>query len=644
MTRAVDSWDALNQQHLVAELNVLRAALEAHLAGAAPTELAPVAGPQLDTPPAAEQLARAFRLSPFERSLLVACAGTEMDASFAALCARAQGLTGRATPTFSLALAALPGAHWSALAPGAPLRHWQLIEAAPGDSVVYGPLRISERVLHYLLGVPAIDERLLDYVAPVPPPPGLPGSLERIAARAAFIWSQAQGRNESPVLVLCGREAAPKHEVASSAAARLGLVVHTMRTTAIPPQAQDAARLGRLWEREGVLSAAALLIECEDLDRAEAARAAAFADDLHGPVFLSVRDPLPLSRRTTVRLDVDKPTRGEQIDLWRAALGDIAVQLAGRLRPIVSQFHFSRSTIESVALATLAAGGGQRERVLWRAAVEQSRPRMGELAERIDVRASWDDLVLPESLKKTMREILLHVRHRPTVQEEWGFETKSARGTGLAVLFSGPSGTGKTMAAEVLAGDLDMDLYRIDLSAVVSKYIGETEKNLRRVFDAAEDGGVVLLFDEADALFGRRSEVRDSHDRYANIEISYLLQRMEAYRGLAILTTNMKGALDSAFTRRLRFVLDFPFPGAAEREAIWRRVFPDGAPLGALDWQKLARLNVSGASIRNMAMGAAFRAADAGRRVEMCHLREAAESEYMKLERPLTSREVEDWA
>jgi SpoVK/Ycf46/Vps4 family AAA+-type ATPase len=195
----------------------------------------------------------------------------------------------------------------------------------------------------------------------------------------------------------------------------------------------------------------------------------------------------------------------------------------------------------------------------------------------------------------------------------------------------------------VLANELSLDLYRIDLSQVVSKYIGETEKNLRRVFDAAEEGGAILLFDEADALFGKRSEVKDSHDRYANIEVSYLLQRMEDYRGLAILTTNMKSALDTAFLRRIRFIVQFPFPDAAQRAEIWRRIFPRETPTEGLDMNRLARLNVTGGNIRNIALNAAFLAADAGEPVRMCHLLRAARSEYAKLEKPLTESEIGGW-
>jgi SpoVK/Ycf46/Vps4 family AAA+-type ATPase len=236
----------------------------------------------------------------------------------------------------------------------------------------------------------------------------------------------------------------------------------------------------------------------------------------------------------------------------------------------------------------------------------------------------------------------MHVRQRLRVYEDWGFGA-SQRGLGITALFAGVSGTGKTMAAEVLATDLQLDLYRIDLSQVVSKYIGETEKNLSVVFDAADAGSVILLFDEADALFGKRSEVKDSHDRYANVEISYLLQRMEEYRGLAILTTNQRAALDNAFLRRLRFIIEFPFPDAAARAEIWRRAFPATTPVEGLDSIKLARLNVAGGNIRNIAMNAAFLAADGGRSVHMSEVLQAARTELAKMDKAPTDAEVHDW-
>jgi SpoVK/Ycf46/Vps4 family AAA+-type ATPase len=234
----------------------------------------------------------------------------------------------------------------------------------------------------------------------------------------------------------------------------------------------------------------------------------------------------------------------------------------------------------------------------------------------------------------------VHVRQRAVVHDRWGFAARHPRGLGLTVLFAGVSGTGKTMAAEILAAELDLDLYQVDLATVVSKYIGETEKNLRAIFEGAGQSGAILLFDEADALFGKRSEVRDSHDRYANLEISFLLQQMESYRGVAILTTNMQHAIDPAFLRRIRFIVQFPFPDTAARARIWRGIFPPATPVTGLEYDKLAQLNVAGGTIRNIAANAAFRAADDAAPVGPGHNLAAARTEYAKLEKPLTAAET----
>ena len=281
------------------------------------------------------------------------------------------------------------------------------------------------------------------------------------------------------------------------------------------------------------------------------------------------------------------------------ALGESADDLSGRL---ASQFNLSQREIEQIAAAVSdedEAGLSLEERV-WEACLAASRPKLERLAQRIDAKATWDDIVLPAEQRALLRQIAQQVRQRSRVYDDWGFRQRMNRGLGISALFAGESGTGKTMAAEVIANELKLHLYRIDLSAVVNKYIGETEKNLRRVFDAAEDSGAILFFDEADALFGKRSEVKDSHDRYANIEVNYLLQRMEAYRGLAILATNMKSRLDPAFMRRLRFIVEFSFPGAKERKCIWQSVFPEadesrgltGTPVEGLNYDQLAKLNI----------------------------------------------------
>ncbi|NER97011.1 MAG: ATP-binding protein, partial [Symploca sp. SIO1B1] len=270
---------------------------------------------------------------------------------------------------------------------------------------------------------------------------------------------------------------------------------------------------------------------------------------------------------------------------------------------------------------------------LWDSCLEITRPKLETLAQRIEVKAGWQDLVLPADEMALLHQITKQVRQRGKVYQEWGFHQRMNRGKGISALFAGESGTGKTMAAEVIAKDLGLHLYRIDLATVVNKYIGETEKNLRRLFDAAEDGGAILFFDEADALFGKRSEVKDAHDRYANIEINYLLQRLEAYRGLAILATNKKNTIDQAFLRRLRFIVNFPFPGAAQRAIIWQKVFPKETPTEELDWERLSQFNFTGGNVHSIALNAAFMAAEAGKSVTMDVVLTAARMEFKKLDK-----------
>jgi hypothetical protein len=443
-----------------------------------------------------------------------------------------------------------------------------------------------------------------------------------------------------PALHLAGHDRHGKRDVAAAVAERCGLQLFVLCADDLPPATTDLATLAALWEREAALVDAALLVETDDPAPRAVTR---FVDGIGGLAFVAAREPLVLERRVQ-RYAVDKPSADEQLRLWQHALGANAVHLAAALDGAVTELRLSAYQIHRAAEALDTANGNDAPARLWDACRSLDDRRLGSLAQRIEPTASWDDLVLPAPQRAALRQIEAHLRHRMTVLERWGFAAKSSRGLGLAVLFTGESGTGKTMAAEILASALGLELYRIDLSSVVSKYIGETEKNLARVFDAAEASGAVLLFDEADAMFGKRSEVKDSHDRYANIEVSYLLQRMEAYRGLAILTTNQRTALDPAFLRRLRFIVQFPFPDAEEREAIWRRTFPAGAPLADVDCAKLARLHATGGSIRNIALNAAFLAADAREPIGMRHLLDAARGEAGKRERVLTEAETRGWA
>jgi AAA+ superfamily predicted ATPase len=642
--RQID-WLEQNQAALQAGLERLKRLLRnaADQQGQTPPPRAPGEGSTLG------HLAAAFGLSGFECDVVLLCAGMELDSEIAELCAAAQDEPQRQFPSFALALSVLPDAHWSALSPEAALRAWRLVEVDPGPQLTRARLRIDERVLHFLTGLRQFDERLAALVEKLPsvPPEELPPSLDAIAERLAATWANGPRGREATLVQLCG-SAANCRAVAAAAAALLGLEAASLPAARLPAGAGELDALLRLWEREAVLSGhGLLLVDCDDdAPDAEAhhphqrdAALARLAERLGGPLILRERTPRRIATRSALVLDVPSPSPAEQLALWQAALGEAAPEQA-ELAALAAQFSLGPSAIRAAAAEWRGRGGED----LWMLCRQRLRGALDGLAERIESAQSWDDLVLPDAQKSTLRAIAAQLRQRGRVYEEWGFAAKSRRGLGLSALFHGPSGTGKTMAAEILANELKLDLYHIDLSRIVSKYIGETEKNLRRVFDAADANGAILLFDEADSLFGKRSEVKDSHDRYANIEVSYLLQRMEAYRGLAILTTNMRAAIDPAFLRRIRFTVSFPFPDVAERARIWQRVFPAATPVDGLDPERLAQLRLAGGNIRNIALNAAFIAADAGDKVGMAHIRAAARAEYDKLERRPAQSEEAAWA
>jgi hypothetical protein len=417
--------------------------------------------------------------------------------------------------------------------------------------------------------------------------------------------------------------------------------LYLLHADLLPPQNADLQMLTRLWQRESALLPIGLYVDAFDSDRSPENAVSPLARFLSGQIgltFLDTREGRAGIGRLSVIEEVGKPTPDEQEAAWCHALGGLAAESASCL---AGQFNMSIGTIHQIGCATLgdragAEAGGSLRAQLWRACLVHTRPRFESLAQRLDPRATWEDIVVPANELGLLRQVAAQVRARRLVYDEWGFRDRMNRGLGISALFTGESGTGKTMAAEVLANDLQLDLYRIDLSAVVSKYIGETEKNLRRLFDSAEDGGAILFFDEADALFGKRSEVKDSHDRYANIEVNYLLQRMETYHGLAILATNMRAALDQAFLRRIRFIVNFPFPAPADRKRIWQKAFPLRAPVGTLDYERLARLSLAGGAIHNIALNAAFLTAQNGGVVEMANILAAARAEFVKLDRPIS--------
>jgi ATPase family associated with various cellular activities (AAA) len=598
-----------------------------------------------------------FGLSPFERDVLLLCAGMELDSRFAVLCARAQNHASRPYPTFGLALAALDEAHWSALSNRAPLRYWRLIEIVADDLLTTSALRIDERILHFLVEVDCAEEKLRGLLTSVAVPENLAPSQRSKADELVKLWKAAREASRPMMVELRGRDMVARRAIAATASSRLGLHLNELSAEALPHSTAELEAIARLCDREAILTASALFVEAADIESTEERTPrihpwSQFLRSLRGVTVVGSKTGFPYEIGLRTIVEVPPLTPGEQTEIWTRALAGQGIALNGEAGRLSAQFRLSSSAICRMTLEAAAAlngtpsderRGAQVCEALWELCRAEGRQQLGMLADRIEPRASWEDLILAEPQKNVIRQIAVHARQRSLVHEAWGFGERSKRGLGITALFSGESGTGKTLAGEILAAEMGLDLYHIDLSQVVSKYIGETEKNLRRVFEAAEQGGAVLLFDEADALFGKRSEVKDSHDRYANIEVSYLLQRMEAYHGLAILTTNMKDALDPAFLRRIRFVVRFPFPDAHHRLEIWRRSFPPQTPTRDLKFDLLAKLTVTGGSIRNISLHAAFLAAEVREPVSMSHLYAAARGECEKLDRPFTAAEVGGW-
>jgi len=628
------NWLESNREALTAEFAWLRRLLE-HAAndGEGDVEPSPAATATLNF------LSAQLGLSEFERNVVLLCAGVAMEPYLAHLCASAQTDPRRDYPNFGLALAVLPGAHWSALAPQAPLRRWQLVQLGDPSHLTTARLALDERILHFLLGVGTLDTRLAALAYPLTSDTVLSASQQTQAARLQHAWRE--DASALPAIALSGDDPAAARAVAAQLCNACGVRPLVLRADELSASAEERNLIALLLTREYLLNRAAVIIEGAE---STPSHLGSFLDQLAGPVILLGSPPSAL-RRACFSTVINKPHADEQRELWRTAMAGTGIDDL-ELARVAAHFQFSAADIAAAAAvaridAPPADTAGAR---LWRACRRRTRSTLDHLAQRITLRAGWDDLVLPPGQLAVLHDLSRQVRHRATVYEQWGFAAKSARGLGISALFAGESGTGKTLAAEVIAADLGLDLYRIDLAAVVSKYIGETEKNLERLFGAAEASGAVLLFDEADALFGKRSEVKDSHDRYANLELAYLLQRMETYRGLSVLTTNLKSLLDTAFLRRIRFVVQFPFPDVAQRAEIWRRIFPEPLPRDELNIDQLARLHMAGGNIRNIAMNAAFLAADDGGRVGMTHLARAARMEYAKLEKPLSEAEIKGWS
>ncbi|MEM7202450.1 MAG: ATP-binding protein [Planctomycetota bacterium] len=598
-----------------------------------------LAWPGLEGGSAFDGLACAAGLTPFERSALFTALAPSLDPRLALLYGYLQDDPGLsyATPELALTLfagQARPLARDSFL-PAAPLRSLGLVRlgrARVGTGVLLRPLEVPTRIVDHVRGVDRADAELggLARVVDVPSaPPGHEVLAER-AARGLRAESPARAR-----LVLLGPEGSGREAAAGVVCARLGWQLLRLGPEGLDQIVEWPHAVGALLAREHLLGRVALYVE---LPRERSARCLTALDRVAAfecPVIFGT--PAVIAGRAIPTVALRKPDASEQRYLWRCALGPELRDVDALSVELAERFELGPTDIDAVARSARAkaqlagSADGPGEQHLREACREHAGVDGLPLGTLLRPSACWSDLVLPADAMDELREIGAHVRHRTTVFSDWGFGARACRGRGVAVLFAGPSGTGKTLAAEILATELGSDLFQADLSTIVNKYVGETEKHLAQVFRAAERGGVTLFFDEAEALFGRRTEVQESRDRLSNLEIDFLLQRIEQYRGLVVLATNRKGDLDPAFLRRLRFSVDFPFPDRGLRRKLWRHMFPRSAPVDHLDWDRLAAFELAGGNIRNAALRAAFRAADAGGAVTMSLVLGAVEKEYRKL-------------
>jgi len=631
------------------------------------------------------RLAEIFGLDPLELDLLLIALAPELDGRYEPLYAYVQNDATRRRPAVGLALELLAGSfeekleRRAHLAAGAPLRRHRLLRLVddPQDREPPLPsriLKVEERIADFLAGGDRLAAELLPFTERVVPrdgaggaaaAPAVDGTLLREIHRTVAPEGAAGGAGAT--VVLRGGYGTGKRGVAEAVCATLGVPLLVVDLERVVAAEAPLAPVLALLRREALLRGAALHLDRFEVVLAEEARKAARLATLAGelaelplPLFLATTVPWEAAglwgERPFLAFELPRPSYRRRLELWRQALDGARARLApdsdagAVTEAVAGKFVLSAGQIRDAArraahLAASRGTAGVTAEELHAAARAQSNPGLARLASKVEPVYRWDDIVLPRRSLQQLREVDASVRYRHRVYSEWGFERKLALGRGLNVLFSGPSGTGKTMAASILARELGLDLYKIDLSAVVSKYIGDTEKNLDRIFREAHSSNAILFFDEADALFGKRSEVRDAHDRYANIEVAYLLQKMEEYDGVVILATNLKKNLDEAFARRMHHTVELPFPEAADRERIFRRVFPPEAPLaGDVDFHFLAeRFKLAGGNIRNVALTAAFLAAEAGEAITMERLVVAVARELQKMGRLATKGEFREY-
>jgi hypothetical protein len=597
------------------------------------------------------RLARAFELTPLDVELLLVTLAPDLEPRFERLYGYLHDDVSRRRASTGLALElcaalgpagspAAPGVGFGAARsrfdPGAPLVAGGLVLIEdPERPFLTRSLRVPDRVTAHLLGVDALDPIVAALLTTaVPSAVGAVAALERALAAG------------SRLVYIRERVGSAGLSLAAAAFSALGAAPILLDLTRLGP-GDDPALVAAAAVREARLRGGGLVAgPIDGLAERGAPAIRAFAEAACSTILLGIRGWDPgWSRQVPFLVEAAAATLVERGAIWRSALpGAVGDQPLGeeidRLPFRLAPEQVMRAA-RSATLHAAAEGRHLEPQDLYGGARAQNAAGLERLARRIEPVVAWPDLVLPRAVVGQLRELAGRARHRDLVLDGWGMGRRSSKGRGITALFAGDSGTGKTMSAEVIAGELGLDLYVIDLSTVVDKYIGETEKNLDRVFSEADRVNGILLFDEADSIFGKRSEVKDARDRYANVEVAYLLQRMEQFDGMAILTTNLRANVDEAFVRLLDSIIDFPMPEQDDRLRIWQTNLPHGLPLAAdIDLDFLARaFKLSGGNIRNVAVGAAYRAAEAGRPVAMLDLVRETEREYRKLGRLVVESE-----
>lgn len=611
------------------------------------------------------RLAALFQLSAFEIDALLICLAPELNLKYEKLYAYLQDDVTKKRPTVDLVLNLLSGSSQEKLfarqlfSPSARLMKYGLLQFLDDPQEKQKPLlarslKVDERVVNFLLGIQQLDARIEPFARWVEPSANTPEVLLPQALKdqlSQLTHKQfLEGIAHRLIYYFRGSYGSGRKSMAKALCKELGLPLLIVDIKEILQSELHLEQTVRLILREGLLQPATVYVENFDSLLGEDEKIVHYKNlflralrELSGLTFLSGEAPFAGSPTDPSIIHIEFPAYDYSLrkQMWHASLNGHATSEELDIETIANKFRLTGGQIRDV-VGTAKSLAMQRDPAnahtitmddLYKACRVQSSQKLNALARKILPKYTWNDIILPRDKQEQLKEICRYVKLRYIVFSEWGFEQKLSLMKGLNILFAGASGTGKTMAAEIIAHELGLELYKIDLSLLVSKYIGETEKNLKKIFDAAESSNAILFFDEADALFGKRSEVKDSHDRYANIEINYLLQKMEEHEGIVILATNLRQNLDEAFSRRMHFSVEFPFPDEEHRERIWRSLFPKEAPVGEeVDFTFLAkRFKLAGGNIKNIIVHGAFLAAEGGGPIKMEHFIRGAKREYQKL-------------